>query len=203
MCGKYLGTNTLNSGIAAQVGGNYTMTAPNPGVVAFGTGSQTNGAAGVTMGPLAFLLGGGSVDWECCCGLQALSDAAQEYDFRAGLGDEGTADFTDGVYFEYDRNVSPNWLICAANNGTRTKTASSIAVSANFTRLGIDINTGATSAEFFVNGVSAGTVTTNIPTASGRPLAIFATNIVKSAGTTSRYAYVDYIDIRQTLTTAR
>lgn len=70
---------------------------------------------------------------------------------------------TDGIWFEYDENDT-NWQCVTANGGTETKTDSGIAVASSTKYdLKIVVNPDATSVEFFVNGASKATHTTNIP----------------------------------------
>lgn len=132
-----------------------------------------------------------------------LSTAIEEYQLCFGFGDTNNADQVDGVYFRYDRTANVNWLLCAANNSTRTATASSVAVAAaSWVRLKIVVNATGTSASFYINGAYAGAVTTNIPTAGGRELgAIHAS--VKSAGATGRYFAVDWTWLHVDLTASR
>jgi SO2946-like, C-terminal domain len=91
---------------------------------------------------------------------------------RAGWGDQGgTADFVDGVYFEYNPAVSANWFRCTSSNSVRTKTDTGVAATNNFVAFRFVVNAAATSIEFFIDGTSVGSNTTNIPTAAGRELA--------------------------------
>jgi len=180
-------------------------TAARPGVWALATGGGSTDWSSVTLGDWGagptILLGGGTWAIEGAFLLSALSDGSQEYDFRFGFGTNQGADHTNGVYFEYDRNGSTNWRICAANASTYTRTASGTAVAAaTWVRLRIEVNAAASSAEFFIDGVSVGTVATNIPTANR----VFpVVHIVKSAGGTARTAFVDYLDVHCVLTTTR
>jgi hypothetical protein len=82
--------------------------------------------------------------------------------YRIGLGDADTGEFTDGVYFE---STNTFWKIGTANNGTRTETTTAIAVvDGGYANLKWVVNGDSTSVEYFINGVSAGTIATNIPT---------------------------------------
>lgn len=91
-------------------------------------------------------------------------DAITDNTLRVGIGDTATGEFTDGVYFE---NVSGStWIIGTANNSSRTETDSGVSVAVGtYQTLRWVINSTATSVEYFIDGVSAGTITTNIPTA--------------------------------------
>lgn len=89
---------------------------------------------------------------------------------RVGLGDDYTgADFTNGIYFEYNPFVTQNWRRCTADNGTRTKTDTGILVTGLFTPMSFVSN--GTSVEFFIDGNSVGTNNANVPVTTGREIA--------------------------------
>lgn len=98
---------------------------------------------------------------------------------RVGFGDSDTsADFTNGVYFEFDPSLSPNWLRCTAVGGVRTKTSTGIAaVAFTWVRLKFIVNAGNTSIQFLVNDVSGGSNTTNIPGGAGYVTPIYNVSI--------------------------
>lgn len=176
-----------------------------PGVVQFNTGTTTTGRAAIRTSLDAWLLGNNNTLWEfeVAVNFPALSTAGQEYDFRIGFGDSVTADFTDGVYFEYDRNSSLNWNIVTASNSVRTRTATAIAVAAaTWFTLRAVINSLGTSVDFFINNALVGTTPTNIPIGAGRQVGILGA-MIKSAGTTSVTALLDYIGIWGETTDAR
>jgi hypothetical protein len=75
-------------------------------------------------------------------------------------------------------------------------------VAATLIRLKIVVNAAASSVEFFVNGVSIGTETTNIPSAAGDEVYPMI-GIFKSAGTTASLAQIDYVAFQIDLTTPR
>jgi hypothetical protein len=193
------------SGGSVAISTNAAATAGRPGVWDIATGGGTTDWASITLGDFAvgahILLGGGTWALEAVLYLPNLSDAGQEYDCRFGFGDLQGGDHANGVYFEYDRSLRTNWSICAANASTYTRTDSAVAVAAaTWVKLRIEINAAGTSAEFFINGTSVGTVSTNIPTAN-RVYPIL--HFVKSAGGTTRRVFVDCLDVHHVLTTAR
>lgn len=200
--GPYSISTTATNGTARQSTSN--VAAGIPGVWDLSTSASTSGDAGVGYARPFILLGGGTISIEWMINLSALSALADEYIVRVGLGTGSSAtDFTNGVYFEYNRLSSVNWLRCTADNSSRTKTASSTAVAAgSWVKLRIDINAAASSAEFFVNGTSIGTNSTNIPTAAGRYVAP-AAHIKKSAGTTPCVLSTDFYELIHLLTSAR
>lgn len=179
--------------------------ANHPGVVAINTGTTTTGKSAVSTDVSAFLFGGGTWTFECEVYIEDLSTAGEEYDLRIGFGDANTGDMTDGAYFEYDRNTRTNWSIVTADNGTRTRADSGVAVAADtWVTLKITVNAAGSSVAFFIDGTETtnSPSTSHIPTGAGRQFGLGA-YIVKSAGSTSRSAYLDYITATNNLTTPR
>lgn len=127
------------------------------------------------------------VDW--IIKVVALSDGTNTYILRSGFLDADNAEPTDGVYFRYTHSVnSGNWVLVARSNGTETVSNTSTAVqTSSFVRLTVIVNPAGTLAEYFINGVSVGTIATNIPTGAGRQCC-FGTGFIKSAGTTDNAA---------------
>ncbi|MGI0076818.1 MAG: hypothetical protein ACREAU_05365, partial [Nitrosopumilaceae archaeon] len=175
------------------------------GVIQLATGTTTTGRVGMSLGALNLVFGYGQHIQEWRIQVPTLSTAAEEFLSYVGFTDNYAiaGDVVDGIYFQYDRLTSANWRICTANNSTRTKTTTSTAVTAGtWIKLGIVVNAAGTSVEFFINGVSVGTTTTNIPTAAGRDTGM-GCKIEKTAGTTSRTFLVDYFKNHTFFTTAR
>lgn len=99
---------------------------------------------------------------------------------------------TDGIYFEYDRAThGANWHAICRSNGTETATDTSTAVTTNLVNLKAIVNAGGTSVEFFIDGTSVATITTNIPTGTSRIMSSLAAQFVKTAGTSTRRVYYD------------
>lgn len=175
----------------------------HPGVLQCTTGTTNAALAGAQSAINSILFGDGVCTIEAEIIIPTLSTAGEEYDIYFGFMDSfaGTAP-VDGAYFHYDRNTSVNWLRGTASNSTATETDSGTAVGTGWTKLKIVVNTAATSVEFFINGVSVGSNTTNIPTGAGRETG-YGFFIFKSAGTTARTFSVDYLKFDLTLATAR
>lgn len=179
------------------------QTAARPGVVALGTGASSGAGASILALPQSLLAGGGELAVEWGIYIENLSTVGEEYIIRAGFGDTTVAAAVDGAYLEYDRLTSVNWCRVTASNSSRTKNASSTAVAAGaWTKVKTVINAAGTSVEYFVDGTSIGTETTNIPTGAGRYFGAFC-HIIKSAGTTERLLHADYYHLYADLTTAR
>jgi hypothetical protein len=197
------------SGTAARVSDNVG-TALRPGILKFTTGTTNAGTACLKWGADSYqhiLFGAGTYTIETDIYIETLSDGTENYTLRFGFGDSVTADFVDGAYFEYTDvgggTPTPNWYKCTASNSTRTKTNTTVAaVAGAWTRLKVVVNAAGTSVEYFINGISVGVVTTNIPTGVGREtMAVFS--LIKSAGITARLQYVDWVWVHIDLTTSR
>ncbi len=194
-----------SAGVAATAG-----TALRPGIQRLTTGTDTTGRAILAHGgesANSFLFGGGVYTIESDIYITTLSDGTDTYTLRFGFGDSFTGAHTDGAYFRYTDvgggGATPNWYMCAASNTTLTATDTTVAaVAGAWTRLKAVVNAAGTSVEYFINGVSAGTVTTNIPTGTGRETAALLT-VIKSAGTTARTVDIDWAWIHVDLTTTR
>lgn len=176
-----------------------------PGIFQIGTSTASTNTRYMHRGNTHLLAGGGRIVCEWRIRIPTLSVIASEaFTLRIGLHDSTSAAPTDGLWFEYIDNVnSGQWQVKAASNSTATTTNTTSAPAANtWYRLKIDINAAGTSAEFYVDGVSVGTVASNIPTGSGR---VFGPNagITKSVGTTARTLDLDFFWIFQKLTSAR
>lgn len=177
------------------------------GILDLNTGASATGAAirylgGVTSGSATagFALGGGVLTFEWLARVEDLSTAGERYSLMLGLFDTATTQ-VNGVRFLYNDSVNAgNWTISAINASTVTNTDSGVAVVADtWYKLRAVVNAAGTSIQYFINGASVGTVTTNIPTASIAPRASMA----KTVGTAARAAYVDYFRLYQRLTSSR
>lgn len=183
---------STKAGTASQVALENTNDANHPGMMSHSTGTDTTGYATSYAGR-HFL--GGALYYETSIKLSALSDGTDTYALTVGFSD-GVAGINpqNGFYFYYASGTSANWLMSASNGGTRTQTASSTAVTTNWTRLALEVNSARDTATFYVNGTSIGTVTTNFPGTS--TLMYPVVSILKSAGTNSRTCYLDYVFFR-------
>lgn len=76
----------------------------------------------------------------------------------------------EGVYFSnVDDENSGNWVLECRDGGTSSTTNSSTAPDTGWHTYTITVNAAASSVEFFIDGSSQGTVTTNIPTTGISP----------------------------------
>jgi hypothetical protein len=133
-----------------------------------------------------------------------LPTSGQNYNVRVGFADSGVggSNPTNGLWFLINQANTPNFVINSRAGGTTTTviTSSAYAVSTWYT-LRIDVNSAGTLVTFYVNGVSVGTTSTNIPT-STQPIAPFA-QIESVAGIQNRVVTLDYFSYTHVLTSAR
>lgn len=176
----------------------------HPGIMQLYTGTTTTGAAILQLGNIGMILGGGVMQYQALVNIHTVSDGTNRYTLYIGAGDSyNSTEHTNGVYFVYSDNLnSGNWIGKTASNGSRTTVNTSIPVTAGWHTLKYVVNAAGTSVEFFVDGVSGGTSSTNIPAASARWHSIIFKSL-KSLGTTARYTLVDYVWLKQTFTTPR
>jgi hypothetical protein len=197
-------TSTVSGTGAANTSVTTSSTSNNRGIVQFSTGTTATGRAALGLGTTSQFFGGGVATFEMLINIPTLSTVTEEYILRLGFGDvvAGT-DNVDGVYFEYNRLTSVNWLMKTANNSTRTTTTSATAVAAGaWLKLKAVINDNGTNVDYYVNGALIGSVTTNIPITVARVCAPTLA-MVKSAGTTARTMLIDYFWFQQVFTTPR
>lgn len=185
---------------------NGLSTAGHPGTI--GTTAQSSGFRYIFYGSTSSLpgqmyLGGGVIRYNWIVNIATLSTGSVGYILAVGLGDFGTtATPTNGVYFSYSDTInSGNWTINAMDASTPTSTDSGVAATTGWHNLGCVINAGGTSAEFFVDSVSIGTVATNLPLANPVRPELMVQWLVGSIAASNIMIDLFYLD--QTLTTAR
>jgi len=167
------------------------------------TFSGTTASARIFMPNDSVILGYGETICELGTRTTTLSDGTDTYTLSAGFGD-GVGNGTDAVMFRYthDEN-SGKWTLVARSNSTETTADSGVTVAANtYYRLRIVVNAAGNSVQYFINGSSVGTITTNIPTGSSRGVTA-NWSLVKSAGSTNRFAYIFYYYLKFTPTGGR
>lgn len=172
---------------------NGTGEVNHPGVILMnlGTSNGTGRVAFFQIGSnaLGIVLGGGEVTFMNIFKLDTLSDGTNTYTARSGLGDSVVGEYVDGVFFRYTNGVNGGrWeAVCRSNNvETGSVLDTGVAADTNYHRFECVINAAGTSAEFFIDGVSVGTITTNIPTGAGREVAAHGLAVVKSLGAANR-----------------
>jgi hypothetical protein len=178
------------------------------GVLSLDTGTNAAGAAGISRGaagPTPTDIFGADQLWvqEWVVRIPNLSDGTNTYALRGGWIKELTVITTDGLYFEYSSAApsSGNWIGRAAKASAYVSATGGPgpAVAAN-TWYRLTITWDGTTATFYVDGVSIGTIASgDMPTAAVAPGA----HIIKSASTTARTALFDYCWSKYEWTTPR
>jgi len=169
----------------------------HPGIVRCGTGSTSSGYAGLGRSTQMKDLGGGELIIEALVYIPTnLSTSGERFGVVVGWGSDQTGSTIPpgyGVYFQYSDNVNGgNWYAGANTYGSTSNLDTGVAVAANtWYKLKIVIAADGQSAEFFVDDVSAGTISSNLPYTSSANMGPFF-KIAKSVGTATRYLNVDY-----------
>lgn len=166
--------------------------ANHPGVLEYTLGTSTTGSGSMWISTTRSALFGNSVYWrtEWVIKVLQLANVTDNYTLRVGFIQSNTAESSDAAMFRYNYNVNGGkWERVTINNTSVTATDTGATVgTTNWTRLTIIVNAARTNVEFFVDGVSVGSNTTNIP-ANNRPLTE-GFMFLKSAGTTDT-AFLD------------
>lgn len=183
-------TQSTGSGGAAY--SSAATAASNPGIMRVSSGA-TSGGSVCARSSSSCVFFSGTLTWEAVvlCGADSTGTV-----MKLGLSNltTGTADPTDGVFFDYTKATSANWRIRAIKASVSTTTTSSTAVAfGSYVKLKITFD-GST-AEFFVNGSSIGTIASaNCPVVVLHPF-FFVTQATSSAFT---YIDVDRLFLRMT-----
>lgn len=164
-------------------GGNVALETTAPadnsysGLIIVGTGTNSSLSAKAALessgGTNRIKCGGGSITVEWRVKIPVLSNGTVRFNVKAGLqGGTASGSPANGVYFEYIDNVnSGNWRGVSRNASTSTIVNGSIApVADTWTKLRLEINSAGTLVTFYVDGVSIGTSSTNIPTTNASRL---------------------------------
>lgn len=83
--------------------------------------------------------------------------------------EEATQTPTDGIYFEFDTAVDTNWRGTTTASSASSQTVTTVAADTSFHKFEIIMNAAGNSVEFKIDGVSLGSLATNIPSATGIP----------------------------------
>ena len=195
------------TGSARTTASAFSASENTVGMVGCFTGTTTTGRASNYDGDEGLWFANGwtwMLETRAC--VDTLADATNDYAVYLGFCDNNAAagEPTDGAYFKYVRSVTGTFWVCTtASNGTRTATTTAVAPANLIMQVfRVDVNEAGTSVEFRIDGTLVATHTTNIPSASARSTGI-GQKIQKSAGTTSRTLYIDYIWLQGSRTTDR
>lgn len=179
--------------------------ANHPGIAHLNTGTTNNatGNAGIRLGvgggSPPILLGNGVV--RVACLMRPSGIATPFYHFRFGLDvAQLTSDPTVGFSFRFNNNVNGGKFQRAIGS-TFTDTGAAAVVAFTWYLLEIVISADATSAEFFINGVSVGTSSGSAQTGGA---VLLSAIIAKDTSTaTARAAVLDYLGVAGEMTGAR
>jgi hypothetical protein len=160
-----------------------TATQDHPGVIHIpavsGIGSPNYMYLGEFIGPVdqgSFVLGGGLFSLNFVLNLLTLSNITDTYSIYIGLMDVPSivglsVPPIDGIYFTYTDTVnSGNWQIVTIASSVSTTVNTAVPADTNYNNFGLVINAAGTSVQFFINGVSVGTIATTIPSANLSPV---------------------------------
>lgn len=200
--GTYAWTNASSGGAVSGADFSTSSDLNNIGVALFSTGASSTGVGALRMNSVGFSLTGGDAYFESIIRIPVLRTAVQEFSITVGFSNAAASSGpSNGIYFRYDgSNV---WKSVTRQSATQTVTFSAITVAANtWYKLSAYYNSSLNSVEFFVDGVSIGVHTTNIPSAAGQQIGP-SLNIVKAVGTTSCTFLADTYCFFKELTTAR
>lgn len=202
--GGEAGWASATSGTGALAAASVTgASTSHPGLLSLASGTTSGGRAGLGSSSVAGAFLASAIEWEAIVYLPILSDGTERFSVDIGAGDNyNTAGLgADRVAFRYrdDQNAGEWQAICRAAS-TETTIDTNIAVAATtWYRLGFSCIGSCTSIEFFINGTSVGSCSTNVP---GVADAVSLVNIKleKSIGTTARELILDLVWFEMTVT---
>lgn len=160
------------------------------------TGTTTTGRCALGSATIEQVqFGTGIVKFCAIVKVPTLSDGTNTFLVQVGFHDNLSGSPVDGLYFEYTHSVNAgDWTTYVySNSGTTGGFDTNVAVSTgSWYKLEIEVNAAATQAVFSINGSVVQTFTGTIPTGNARRVG-FMSSIRKTAGTTNRSLYADYI----------
>jgi hypothetical protein len=162
------------------------------------------GRSTLYLGQSVVQLGGGAIEIECGINIGQVPDGTNTFSIEAGLGDTPSGTTTDGVYFLFDRAVSTtNWQGRSVSNSVGTNSDTGVAIASGWVAFKIIIDDTAAEVKYYINDALVATITTNIPSGSGRSCAP-QFKVIGSAGTgANRYIDADYYGFDQIFSSAR
>jgi hypothetical protein len=177
------------------------------GVASVGTSSSTAGGSTISGGSTPSINFGNGftfvLKWRCA--LETVSDGTDTYTVSVGFHDVLTSgDAVDGAYFRYTHGTnSGKWqAVTRSNSSEKEEDTGVTAVVTTYSIFEIRVNSDGSQVDFYINGTKTNDITTTIPTGSAR-LTNFLIKIEKTAGSTARKFYADYVQLTASRTTAR
>ena len=180
---------------------------PVAGLLTLSTGTTSTGRAGYDSNntTTTHRFDTGRSTFEGLIYLPDLSSATEEYIFRIGWC-QGNSLSGSMLFFEYDRSVSTNWRGGARYYGSGSYVDLGVPVTqAQWIMLRIEVDGSRNQgdfavASFFVNNTLCAVHTSNVP---GDGSSRMGCHLLKTAGTTSRSAVIDYVYYRHDFGTRR
>jgi len=200
------GTISGQTDWSSNTGGGAIAIAPwladnRPGVVRL-----SNGTTASTITSVIKLIGipliGGKTLFRALVMIPTLSDATDTFVDRIGFGSSYNAEPSDGIYFVYSHNINlGKWRAINRVASVDNVIDSNITVTAGTWYLleGFSAADG-NSASFAINGTSIGT--SNVAVATNTTMYHIIQHF-KTAGTGTRYLYVDFYEFEKIFNTAR
>jgi hypothetical protein len=203
--GAFTMVRTVNGTGATVVYGTGSTETYN-GLLFFGSGTTATGYASILAGPCRFgtpATPTGCVGIESSVKLTAAPTASEDFIWTFGFNDSATnAAATDGAWLEVDdATASGNWRLVTSAAGSTTAVASAVAATSDPARLRVEVASDGSRVDAWVDANYIGKSTTNVPT--GTQLADPCIKVVKTVGTGSRGANVDYLSLEYGLITKR
>lgn len=170
-------------------------TSGRSGVWGFSTSVSATGVSSCSFAGL--FAGGGVMTYQTAIKLEDLSTVSEEFTIGAGYGIYNS----EGAYLVYDRlNYGTNWQFITTDGIGSTVVDTGVAVVADtWYTFEVIFNADGTSVQAFIDGSNVGSINTNISS-----VAFTCGNFIrKSAGTTPRLMYCDYVVFEKQYTTPR
>lgn len=182
------------SAVSATDAGRYGYMSCTTGTTTTGLVGLMGGGGSTTVATGSLLLGTDAFEfmWSMKSGAN-LSDGTETYQISMGFIDDSAGGLgTDAVGFRYTHTENSGaWVAYTRSNSVESVINSGVTFEINtLYDLVAKVNAAATNVEFFINGTSLGSITTNIPTGANRQTAPRA-SMLKSAGTTARLMTLD------------
>lgn len=195
------GITTTVSGTGAQVSStssNNTL----PGLYSLERGTTTTGRSAL------YIAGGSTITLSETLEFTGIvtmksggtaSDGTNNFTTRYGFMDGFTGEPTNGIYFRYNHATnSGNFQCVCREGGTETTINTSVGGHNGVAHELMFVGNGA-GYEFFIDGVSQGSITTNVPATYGA----MGASLVGSAGTSNRLTNIDMLHANLEFNTAR
>jgi hypothetical protein len=186
-------------------GSTITSSNTHPGVLQISIaalnegGGFSSGVFGSTTNS-SIVPGGGTLTFETLIYINAISNGTDNGDIGVGFMDNPIWNApTNMISIQYKVATSNNWLLLTDKASTLTTVTSSIAVTQGWHRVTFIVDSAAANVNFYIDGVLAGTSSTNIPTTK-LPIVV---SYRKVLGTGSMALGVDYIYVNNVFASAR